>query len=155
METQGAPQSKISTSITLTLTSIWESKMRTCTIIRKFSLSNYTQLSRICIRTIYRSVTIVISLPTSSTGSSRSKKLTHAKTKWAPYSSFFLWTLSSSSKKMNSQTMLTLSAHSSKNLGFHWIISKLPRTLLTCLRESPLMEMLSVASLLSRKMRTI
>ena len=90
MVTQGAPRSKISTSIILTLTSIWVSRMRTCTIIRKSSLSNYTQHSKICIRTIYRSVTIVISLRTSSTSSLRSKKLTRAKTKLAPSSSFFL-----------------------------------------------------------------
>ena len=89
MVTQGAPRSKISTSIILTLTSIWVSKMKTCTITRKFSLSSYTHHSRTCIRTIYKSVTIAISLQTSSTSSSRSKKLTRAKTKLAPSSSYF------------------------------------------------------------------
>ena len=81
MVTQGAPRSKISTSIILTLTSTWASRMRTCTIIRKFSLSSYTHHNKICIRIIYRSTTMVISLLTSLTSSSRSRKPTHVKTK--------------------------------------------------------------------------
>ena len=119
MVTQDAPQSKTSTSTILTLTSTWVSRMRKCIITRKFSLSSYTHPNRICIRTIYRLITIVILLRTSSTSSSKSKKLAHAKTKSAQSSSFCLKTLSSSLKRTNLLTMPTLFAHSSKKQGSH------------------------------------
>ena len=97
METQAAHLWRISIFITLIHTSVWAIKTRSCTTIsiRKFSLSNSTQLSKMCTKTTFKWTAIAILCIINSSSSSRSsRRQALAQTKSVLYSNCSLTTLS-------------------------------------------------------------
>ena len=157
MATQAAHLWRISIFITLIHTSVWAIKTMSCTTIRKFSLSNSTQHSKICTKTTFKWTAIAILCIINSSSSSRSsRRQALAQTKSVLYSNYSLTTLSNNSERTNSLITLMLSVtSSSKRPEGLWSVFKMVQMWQVNPKNLKAMEMLSVASSFSRKMRTI